>query len=269
MRDDDFDTFTTTLDAACGLLSRGNYRPNATAAALWFRALQPYDLGTVQAAFDAHVRDPERGRFVPTPSDLIAQIDGSATNDGRPGPEEAWAIALRSRDEAETVVWTAEIAEALGIARPVLAAGDEVGARMSFREAYARLVDAARRQQMPAAWTASLGHDQRLRDVAITAAVGAGRLPSSDLPRLPGPQVPLLQLAAASGCPEPIRQQLRELAERLRNRVPPDSRDAIAKRETAELKVAAARAVDEYARQRAAMHAELRLVEEGDAREAP
>jgi hypothetical protein len=272
MRETDFDAFTANLDAACDLLSRGTYRPNATSAALWFRSLARYDLGTVQAALDAHVLDPQRGRFVPTPADLIAQIDGSAADDGRPGPEEAWAVALRSTNEAETVVWTAEIAEAIGIARPVLEAGDEVGARMAFREAYVRLVDAARRQHMPAAWTASLGFDHRLRAVAITAAVAAGRLPASDLPRLPGPSVALLQLGEASGCPPHVRQQLRELADRLRAALPPESADAAAKRETDELKARSARlvaAVDpkvvaEYERQRAAMRAELDLEEEGD-----
>lgn len=265
MRDTDFDTFAASIDGACMLLSRGSYTPNATSTAIWFRALQRYDLSTVQAALDAHIGDPERGRFVPTPADLIAQIDGSSRNDGRPGAEEAWAIALRSTNEAETVVWTAEIAQALAIARPVLDAGDEVGGRMAFREAYGRLVDGARRHGMPAAWFASLGFDQRLRDQALTAAVARGLLPASDLPMLPAPEGPQLALLAPdSGCPPAIRQQLREIAERMRNATTADGPDVAARERTEALKAETARKVAEYERQRIAMRAEQQLAEEGD-----
>lgn len=219
MRESDFDPFGELLDAVCSLLSRGNYVPNAANTALWFRALAAHELAVVRSAFDAHVKDPQRGRFVPTPADLIAQIEGLASNDGRPGPEEAWATALRARDEADTVVWTAEMAEAWAIARGVFEIGDEVGARMAFREAYNRITDDARRSHIPAAWSASLGFDPQRRERAISAAVMAGRLPQSELLSLPASaDASLLALAESTAGSEHHRQTLRKLADRLRER---------------------------------------------------
>ncbi len=250
MRDSDLKTFTQTLDAACMLLSRGGYTPNATSTAIWFRALMAYDLTTVNAAFDAHVRDPQRGRYVPTPADVIAQIEGTAADDGRPGAEEGWAIAFRARDESETVVWTREIAEAMGIARPVLDAGDDVGARMAFKEAYVRLVDEARNQRMPVSWDVSLGFDVKRRDGAVRAAVEAGRLPLTALPAPVGEQTPLLALANSSRVPANVREDLRRLSDSLRQGLERPSLDAQARAATDARKAEEARRVEDYARER-------------------
>lgn len=221
MRESDFAHFGQMLDAVCSLLSRGAHVPNATSTALWFRALAAYDLAQVRAAFDAHVADPQRGRFVPTPADLIAQIEGAASDDGRPGAEEAWSIAVRAEDEAATVVWTAEIAEAWGIAHPVAHAGDKIGARMAFREAYERLVEAARRERRQVAWSPSLGTDAAARDRAISEAVERGLLSAQAYPTLPAPAVSSLsQLlegpsAAASGVPQAVLERLAAQREEL------------------------------------------------------
>lgn len=204
MREADFDQFGSLLDAVCSLLSRGNYVPSATNTALWFRALQSHPIEAVRAAFDAHVKDPQRGRFVPTPADVIAQLDGLAADDSRPGAEEAWAIVQAGADEGATLVWTDEMGQAWGIAKPVLDGGDEVGARMAFREAYNRLVAEARKASRPAAWRATLGHDQQRREAAIRDAVLAGRLVADEvLHLLPAPlaaadQMPLLEGDARS-----------------------------------------------------------------------
>lgn len=248
MRESDFPAFAELLDAVSGLLSRGAYVPSAGNSALWFRALRAHPLAVVRSSFDAHVRDPQRGRFVPTPADIIAQIDGLAADDGRPGAEEAWAMSLAARDEDETLVWTLEMAQSWSIARPVFALGDEVGARMAFREAYGRLVDEARRQHLPVAWTASLGHDRDRRALAIGSAVAAGRLPESELPALTAPRGPMALLEmATSGAPEHIRQRLRELRESLTMpRQAPPGRDALAKRETAQRQAAAAEKTRSY-----------------------
>lgn len=224
MRESDLDTFGELLDAVCGLLSRGAYRPNATNTALFFRALAKYDIADVRAALDAHVGDPTRGRFVPVPADLIAQIAGAAAADGRLGPEEAWATAIVAGDEAATVVWTDEMAQAWEIARTVFEAGDEVAARMAFREAYIRLVTQARAAREPLRWRASLGHDARQREAVIQAAVATGRLARSeldDVPRLDAPvPTPLLaRLGAMLGMQsmaDRSREKLRETADELR-----------------------------------------------------
>lgn len=177
MRDTDYNDFSRMLDSVCSLLSRGNYTPNAENTALWFRSLAAHDLPTIRKGFDAHVKDPQRGRFVPTPADILAQIVGDSVDDKRPGPEEAWALALKAKDEAATVVWTPEIAQAWGVAMSILREGDDVGARMAFKEAYARIVAEARQRREPVRWDVSLGHDPAQRDEAIQAAQVAGLLP--------------------------------------------------------------------------------------------
>jgi hypothetical protein len=198
----DFREFSGMLDAVCGLLSRGNYTPNAQNTALFFRALARHNIAVIRAAFDAHVCDPVRGKFVPVPADILAQIETAVADDGRPGAEEAWATVFAARDEALTTVWTAEMAEAAGVCRSLLLAGDEVAARMSFKEAYTRLVSTARAQRIPAAWSATLGHDIAGRDAALLPHIKAGRISNA---LLAGPSIGLdaaMRLPAPEGMSE-------------------------------------------------------------------
>lgn len=201
MQANDYDDFAQLLDDVYDLIGSGaNKVINGGAKSMFFAALAPYSLATVRAALGAHCVDKVRGRFTPKPADIIEQIEASALNDGRPGAEEAWAIALRSQDEADTVVWTAECAEAYALAGSVMALGDEVGARMAFKEAYLRVVAAARAERRPAAWTASIGWDGGRRDQALQRAVVAGLLP------MPAAQA----LLAGPAGDEPISDKARE-----------------------------------------------------------
>lgn len=231
MQQADFDAFCKILDGACTLLSRGAYLPNAASSALFFRALAPFSLAQVSQALSAHVSDPKRGRFVPMPADVIEQIQAAAADDGRPGPEEAWAIAARSADEAETVVWTQEIAEAFGVARVLQIEGDGVGARMAFKETYGRLVESARARRVPVAWSASEGHDPERRQAAIVAAIEAGRLPESQRLTLAAPRggQPLLELSRRGDAPAHAKEALLALKERLAARTDEPSFDAAQK----------------------------------------
>lgn len=176
MSENDYDEFAALLDAVYAIHDK---TLNAQAKAMFYRAMENFPLGTVRAAMNAHVRDAQRGQFPPKPADLIAQIEGQAANDGRPGADKAWAIALRSRDENETIVVTPEIMEALASARPVLALGDKVGARKTFIEDYSRLVTEARSSGQPAQWSVSLGWDEARREAPLRDAIAAGRLPAS------------------------------------------------------------------------------------------
>lgn len=97
--------------------------------------------------------------------------------DGRPGKDEAWAIAMTTNDEFETVVLTDEIQLALAAAKPVLDAGDKVGARMAFISAYERFVGQAREDAKPANWYVSVGFDTYRRVEAIAKAVQMQRIP--------------------------------------------------------------------------------------------
>lgn len=155
------------------LAAYGKPLPEAAMARAWLANLEPYPFRTVEAAMQAY-RD-ENGEFAPVPAGIAMRCK---LLDGRPGVEEAWAVALASRNEADTVVWTAECAEAFALCRPILGLGDEVGARMAFKEAYQRLVAQARAERRPALWSASVGWDAGGRDAVLGRAAAAGLLPA-------------------------------------------------------------------------------------------
>src|SRR6185436_17492219 len=177
MDDRDIEPFNAMLQAVWDFYPQAKV-PTTEQVAMFFRAMGEHTIHDVRKGFDQHMRDPQRGRFPPLPADVIAQILGARANDRRPGAEEAWAIAIHSADENRTVVWTEEIAAAWGIAKGIAANGDEVGARMAFKEAYTRLVAEARGALRPAKWSASLGHDPEQRDKEIERAQLAGLLPA-------------------------------------------------------------------------------------------
>lgn len=235
----EFAPFAQMLDAVCALLSRGKYEPDKTNTALYFRALQRFTLDQVRAAFDAHIADPERGRFVPVPADLIGKIEGKGS-DGRPSSDEAWSIAWGARDERETVVWTEEMAQAWGSVRH-LAESDKVAARMSFREAYDRLVDEARRACAAPVWRVCEGFDPERRAIAVRQAVEMLRLPPPD-----AEQRLAIEASAAHGNPPP---QLLALVGKMRARAhadPPPSADALDRERLAGLKAKSQASVDAY-----------------------
>lgn len=208
LKDSDFDAFAQLIGDTMDMYGKP-CSPNQIR--LYFADLQRYTLRTVESALAAHRRDVTRGRFAPLPADLLAQIETAMANDGRPGPEEAWALALRADDEGRTIVWTAETAEAFGICRVILHAGDEVGARMAFREAYVSRVAAARAKREPVRWSASLGHDQAQQDDALRIAVEAGKLPATYLPAPRSPVAGLLELSQQRGCPPDVKRRLEEI----------------------------------------------------------
>lgn len=245
----DFKPFAAMLDATCAMLSRGSYTPNAPSTAIFFNALRAHSFEVVSGAFTAHCQDPQRGRFPPVPADILAQIERASDDDGRPGPEEAWAIALQAADEVRTVVWTPEIAEAWGVARIVHRGGDEVGARMAFREAYSRLVVDARKRREPATWSPTLGSDPRMRDEALRVAIDAGKLPLTALPAPAAQTVGLLELVRRRGVPEHIRAKAAAL--RLAE-TPAQAAARGARRRDADLKVAHAQRMACYLTKRGA-----------------
>lgn len=77
----------------------------------YWRVLAPrVRIADLRWAMDTHLADPERGRFFPRPADLMGALARLRDGDGQLVADEAWALALRASDEAETVVWTPEIA---------------------------------------------------------------------------------------------------------------------------------------------------------------
>lgn len=125
---------------------------------------------------------------------LAAIIDRLPSANAHLLPNEAWALALRSLDEQETVVWTPEIARALGVAKPVLSGGDQIGGRMAFLAAYERELEAAKAEGRQPQWQVSLGHDQQRREIVLNEAVSAGKLPAPKVAHLlTPPEKPLTQ----------------------------------------------------------------------------
>lgn len=106
-----------------------------------------------------------------------AIIERIEQEDGRPGANEAWGIAINSFDEYQTVVMNDEIGEAIAAARPIMQSGDDVGARMAFRDTYERVVRSNRANGVRAPkWYPSLGIDPLGRVDAIKAAEDRGLL---------------------------------------------------------------------------------------------
>ena len=140
------------------------------ALALMANDLEPYSLVAIQTAL-ARCRHEVSGRLT-----LAVIMDRLQGVDSRPAPNEAWAIALKARDENETVVWCHEIASAWWAAAEILRAGDKVGARAAFIEVYTRMVAEARIFRRPAKWAVSLGRDPDLRRIAVESACIQGLL---------------------------------------------------------------------------------------------
>ncbi|MFG5862742.1 hypothetical protein [Metapseudomonas sp. CR1201] len=196
---------------------------SANAAAVMAADLAEYSQDMIAGALKACRREC-KGRFT-----LGEILDRIHAEDGRPGRDEAWSIALQAGDERDTVVLTGEILAALQVARPLLDARDKVGARMAFLNAYDRLVADARRDAKPAKWEVSIGFDPQLRARAIEQARDLKRLPAPEADRLllehtqesptgNGQAIAGL-LTGAVGAPDPeVRQKLRAIKDELKER---------------------------------------------------
>ncbi len=115
---------------------------------------------------------------------LAAILERIAVLDGHPEPNEAWAIALLAADEARSTAMTAEITTALHAAGPVLAAGDEVGARMAFIDRYKRCLMDSRRERKPVRWYLSPGHCPHGRQSEIDRMKREGLINDSECMQL-------------------------------------------------------------------------------------
>jgi len=197
MRPEDKPSFAMLLAEV--LAGYGKPLPEKAEINIWFNQLRPFTADTIRKAFGAYRLD--RPDFAPAPNGIAARC---TLLDGRPDENEAWAVALSGQDEAETVVWTDEMAKAFDLARPLLASGDEIGARMAFKDAYKRLVQEARAMNRPANWTVSVGWDATRHQAGVQKAVVAGLLTGSQ---------PALALPNESGAPPAKPEGLRKLME--------------------------------------------------------
>lgn len=174
---------------------------------IYWNALQRYDLAIVRRLLDEHVK---ASKFMPTVAEILDRV---RTADGRPEPEEAWA--LMPRNESVSVVWTEEMAEAFAVASPLLELGDKIAARMAFLERYKTLLRFARDAGKPVKWTPSLGHDPMGRESVLLEAARLGRLSQDHVAGLlphheaPLPEVlPLIPDLSANGKRRSLKEAL-------------------------------------------------------------
>lgn len=194
MNDQDRQQFLKVL--AVTLDAYGRRPPMADTVELWFQVLKAYPVDKVRMACQQYVmRNP---KDPPTPGAIHQLLQGKDTS--RPGAEEAWSIAVRACDESETVMMTDEIAQAWGVAQPIFNLGDEVGARMAFKEAYARILSLA---GGPAKWWPSIGSDPHKRDTVLAEAKRTGLLPA--------PTATALAIEDKSGSAKPNPEGLKRL----------------------------------------------------------
>jgi hypothetical protein len=139
-------------------------------------ALDSYPLAALLLAIKKHVQS---GRYAPAPKDIIDLLEA---HNKRPTADEAWAALPGS--EAETIVWTQEMAEAYAIAYDLIIGGDRIAARMAFKAAYERLCSESNIMGRGIAWTVCLGYDKRQIEPALMKAVAAGRITQSSASKL-------------------------------------------------------------------------------------
>lgn len=204
--------------------------PNA--AAMIASDLEGVPLATVLHALRS-IRGNYKGRLTfPVIRERILELDG------RPGRDEAWALALQGLDERDSVVWTDEIQKALAAARPILRIGDKIGARMAFLSAYDRLVQAERDAGTAPEWIVSIGWDGDRRAQALEQAVMLKRIPVTRAAEL-GYRPPALTaegqaIAALLTAPDGAKQEPKGLPPEFRSRLQQLRADVVAHKKRAE-----------------------------------
>jgi hypothetical protein len=95
-------------------------------------------------------------------------------SDGRPDAEEAWASI--PKDESSSAVISEEMSASLGVIKDLIYAGDDIAARMAFKEVYKKEVQKARSKGTRPIWFASLGDDKSGREAALLEGAASGRI---------------------------------------------------------------------------------------------
>lgn len=216
MRDDEKRAFRDLLTGVAVYYDR---KLDPTTVGIYWRGLADLPLNAVREALNAHVQDPKAGQFMPKIADIRRAIE-LTREDGHPGADEAWSIALQARHESATVVWTEQISDAFFVAAmPLLEEGDKIAARRAFIERYEHNLAEARKQGIDAKWIVSLGSNADQRATAIESAQRQGRLTADYADKfLPPPEV------AAPGAMLALENGIKDAAES-----PEQARASIAK----------------------------------------
>lgn len=219
-----------------------------SALRMWWATLSDRDMDQVRYGLQAHLQDPDRGRWPPKPGDIIHQIENRQIGQWL-GADDAWSLALRAMDESETLVWDEQIAEAWSVALPIHEAGDEVGARMAFRDRYQQLVRDAARSGQTRRMTVSLGHDPDLRAARLEQAVEQGTISRTRADTLlPPPEDPEHSVAglltgqvSSAEVPDDVRANLASMKAMINGSPGEDTSDERSRHEQSERKREAAK----------------------------
>ena len=137
---------------------------------MWCRGLERFPDGAVRRSVANHIMT---NKFKPQLADIVQGCNAQQENLWL-GAEEAWATV--PKHESETALMTKEVAEALGIAQTLLDDGDRIGARMSFKDAYTRLVERSKALGKKPEYFVSLGTDPVSRINALADGVRTNKI---------------------------------------------------------------------------------------------
>jgi hypothetical protein len=153
--------------ATMATIMPGGERVTEDSAKLIMHDLEAFDPNDLVFALNSIRR--EQSRF-PTISEILARVQA---NDGRPGPEEAWALC--PKDDAASAYVNDEIMEAWGVASGLLDVS-KYDARKAFGETYARIVQERRASAIKPKWWLTQGYEKNGRAIALRAAIEKGRI---------------------------------------------------------------------------------------------
>ena len=156
--------FTATLT---GVASFYGTELNKMSLNIYWETLREHDLEALQEAMRSHVKDPEHGRFMPKPADIVRHLPA----DRIMGADAAWEVAMISRlwDEDATIVVSRAAFRAFPFS--IWDMGDKVGARMAFKDAWPAALAKYGGQVV-----VSLGYHEKSRAAAVLDAVRTGMI---------------------------------------------------------------------------------------------
>lgn len=77
MQQADYDPFVEMLNAVATLLRKPPRPLSEIEISLWWSSLREYDLAAVRQGFSLHVKNPDTGKWMPAPADIIFMLGGS------------------------------------------------------------------------------------------------------------------------------------------------------------------------------------------------
>ncbi|RME80441.1 MAG: hypothetical protein D6775_16150 [Caldilineae bacterium] len=93
MNESDKPKFAAILNATFSMNPRWTM-PDEMGIEMWWRCLKRFSIEQVANGFEAHLTDPERGSFQPTPADVIRHIEGGNKDTREARAELAWRRVL-------------------------------------------------------------------------------------------------------------------------------------------------------------------------------